>query len=121
MKRLTIHEIKEYILANYFDGDENVDACVDGDEEITVMFNIVKSLKKLAEYEDAEENGTLVKLPRKVGNNLYMIIFNKIFEEKLDKIVISYETEHYIFDEFSIGRDVFFTREDAEAALEKMK
>ena len=76
---------------------------------------------KLAEYEDAEEQGRLIKLPCKVGNNLYMIIFNKIFEEKLDKIVISYEAEHYIFDEFSVGRDVFFTREEAEAALEKMK
>lgn len=62
MERLTVNEIKEYILANYFDGDENANACVEGDEEITVMANIVKSLEKLAEYEDREEKGELMKV-----------------------------------------------------------
>lgn len=148
MKRLTIHEIKEYIIANYFDGDENVDACVDGDEEITVMANIVKSLEKLAEYEDAEENGTLIKLPCKVGDKVYPLSYGYYQEYIIVSVNYSAEAgsqycefeiesaDHEAYDTFElddIGNRVFFDkderdkkfaeciRREEETALEKMK
>lgn len=121
MKRLTNREIKEYILANYFDGDENVDACVDGDEEITVMANIVKLLEKLAEYEGAEEAGRLIRLPCKVGDKVYTINFPFITEDEIEQVIVAYETRTEVFNEWEIGQYAHFTREEAEAALEEWK
>lgn len=77
-----------------------------------------EALEKLAEYEDAEEQGQLIKLPCKIGDKVYIIINHKIFEEKLVNTTIGYETEHYLFDELS---DLFFTHKEAEEALEKME
>lgn len=107
---------------------------------------------KLAEYEDAEENGTLIKLPCKVGDKVYKIeefvdsdickeceFYYKggmgdspecsktrygsrppkcmtIDERIADKNFIFHCLEYDLFEKF-----VFLTREEAEAALEKMK
>ena len=73
-------------------------------------------LKKLAEYETAEEEGRLVVLPCKVGTRVYEIYQfcgygaweieeHKIKLEDLDKI----------------GKTVFPTRKEAEKALKEME
>lgn len=49
---MTTEKIKEYILANWFDGDENFDAFAGGDEEYTTMAAVVKALEKLSDYEN---------------------------------------------------------------------
>lgn len=99
---------------------------------------------RLAEYEDAEEQGLLVRLPCKVGDSYFII--RKYCDEHGE---LPYATEHWGSDclgcseacngEFrikegrfndvaqivtfakSIGKTIFLTEEEAEKALEEMK
>lgn len=73
---------------------------------------------KLATYEDAEEQGLLVRLPCKVGDTVY-----RIWKVDGRESVVSthcFDTVAHIvewLDKF--GKTVFATREEAEAALAK--
>ena len=97
--------------------------------------------KKLAAYEDAEEQGLLVQLPCKVGDKVYQISENfiepctvetiflgnymdrngnccnmaEIYYDRDDCPYVS--TEIYFTD---IGKTVFLTREEAKAKLKEM-
>lgn len=88
---------------------------------------------KLKEYEDAEEQGQRVKLPCKAGDKVYVIeeIFpsnRSLYKRRIKEIDISsiefFLNEIFIHDydgiEYLIG-EIFFTRKEAEVALEKMK
>ena len=93
-----------------------------------------KICNKLAEYEDLEEQGLLLKLPCKVGDTVYSITRDFISEYIVESIRIY---EHSIqfywkctkgiyhnvvgFANFDIGKTVFLTKQEAQAALEKMK
>lgn len=75
-------------------------------------------IKKLAAYEDAEEQGRLVILPCKVGDTVYVvknvvsrgypdpIITKQIFEEK------------FRYEHLNFSQNVYLTYEEAEIALE---
>lgn len=92
-------------------------------------------VKKLAEYETAEEEGRLVWLPCKIGDVLYLPIDfqNRIYTGKcvgfeysrmrrkwVVKVFTSEERNSYeAFEHF--GKTFFLTREEAEKALEEMK
>ena len=101
-------------------------------------------LEKLADYEDLEEQGLLVRLPCKVGDMLWYNILGytesyeiKAFsygycdgyieagEEIRDEIIFYCEnhTGSIIgsFPVSGIGKTVFLTREEAEKKLEEMK
>lgn len=104
--------------------------------------NVRKALYKLAEYEDLEEQGLLLKLPCKVGDTVYEICEGFIepctvevifFADYTDKdgnysymAEIHYErkdcpyvsTEIYFTD---FGKTVFLTQEQAEEALKRME
>lgn len=99
------------------------------------------AIQRLAEYEDAEEQGLLVRLPCKVGDSYFII--RKYCDEHGE---LPYATEHWGSDclgcseacngEFrikegrfndvaqivtfakSIGKTIFLTEEEAEKALE---
>lgn len=85
------------------------------------------ALQKLAAYEDAEEQGRLVRLPCKVGDTIYVIHDGKIWSGEVYHIGYSdYYGEitatAYVkrgigaaFEHF--GKLAFLTREEAEAAL----
>jgi hypothetical protein len=102
------------------------------------------AIQKLAEYEDAEEQGKLLMTPCKIGDTVWVItsLYNlgfdgndecEIFECTVDAIafyksgrsqvrlyfVTEYFNEHVRFDDF--GKTVFLTKEEAEVVLEKMK
>ena len=83
--------------------------------------------KKLAEYEDLEEQGRLIKLPCKVGNKIYTVEDGYVYDFKADTIEVRKENGKYIFciaymdfkaEDF--GKTVFLTKEEAEKALEEM-
>lgn len=88
-----------------------------------------KVLQKLADYEDLEEQGLLLKLPCKVGDTLYFVSRNKIIEELIvlkityqDKFIITFRDESNDIGNVSekyIGKTVFLTKEEAEKALER--
>lgn len=73
-------------------------------------------LTKLAEYEDLEEQGRLIKLPCKVGTDIYYIL--GIPNETpctIDSCVFELSDIH------KIGKTLFLTREEAEAKLEELR
>lgn len=89
---------------------------------------IIKSVfERLAEYEDAEEAGRLIKLPCAVGDTVYVIKRNEVKTYTVNHftiikngvyayLVISYSEKSLVsVDDF--GKTVFLTRKEAEAAL----
>ena len=96
-------------------------------------------LKKLADYEDLEEQGLLVRLPCKVGDTVYRVdagAKQPIIPMTVSEIhFLCYKNERAVrFDAIGkedmgescyrledIGRIVFLTHEEAEKKLEEMK
>lgn len=112
MERLTIRDGNEI----YFNCGEKVDIT---EKEMKHMM-----LKRLARYEDAEEQGRTVSLPCCVGDMVYyrkgMFIYGDdvkcIVLDGLDNQVIVDGNHCYMFSDF--GVNVFLSREEAEKALE---
>lgn len=98
-------------------------------------------IEKLADYEDAEEQGLLLRLPCKVGDKAYVIAnktrlyemeilsiypFGALYEDEEKEISRVYNLfldgnvyyKHCTFYDF--GKTVFLTREEAEKALAEM-
>ena len=63
----------------------------------------------------AEQDGLLVALPCKVGDKVYQIDAERVYESEVKGII--YDAGHIDFDERAIGKTVFLTLEEAEAAL----
>lgn len=98
---------------------------------------VSEMIKKLAEYETAEEEGRLVVLPCKVGDTLFCFSRVKIYLFKVRCIRIYEErTEielwyagdeenlkfwHITISEQDIGYGFFLTRGEAEKALKEME
>lgn len=113
-----------------------LNACEPDDEEIEAVYH------RLKEYEDAEEQGLLLRLPCKVRDTVYQISENfiepctvetiflgnymdrngnccnmaEIYYDRYDCPYVS--TEIYSTD---IGETVFLTKEEAEAKLAEME
>lgn len=100
---------------------------------------IQQVFKKLADYEDLEDQGLLVRLPCKVGDTVYRV--NAGAKQPIIPMTVSeihflcYKNERAVrFDAIGkedmgescyrledIGKTVFLTREEAEKKLEEMK
>ncbi|MCI5892731.1 MAG: hypothetical protein MRZ66_04945 [Clostridiales bacterium] len=99
-----------------------------------------KICQKLADYEDAEENGLLVRLPCKPGDTVYVIYCGYVTSAKVMAVYIDciggmfdlkikantensivfeniIDGDNYAFND--IGKTVFLNREEAEQALEE--
>ena len=107
------------------------------------------ALEKLADYEDLEEQGLLVRLPCKVGDTVWVVtspinVFGydeydgdaeyEVYESFLSSVsyyasgeqfrIYAKVTNSFIvayFRECDFGESIFLTREEAEKELEKMK
>lgn len=88
-------------------------------------------LNKLAEYEDLEEQGLLLKLPCKVGTTVYSVA-RDCGGDTLDCRCMDCEDCRYLytyveenaFDTWmcdEIGKSIFLTEQEAQSELEKMK
>ena len=104
---------------------------------------VPKLYKHLAEYEDLEEQGLLLKLPCKVGTVAYLIDHNFVrMERKPIKCIIDEFTVDRYNDCYAVlngaenfymmrrfrainikqfGETIFLTKEEAEKALEKLE
>ncbi len=108
-----------------------------------------KAIKKLAKYEDLEEQGLLARLPCKVGDTVWVVtspinVFDydeydgdaeyEVYESFLSSVsyytsgeqfrIYAKVTNSFIaayFRECDFGKSVFLTREEAEKKLEKLK
>ena len=116
-------------------GYENCDTC----EENCPYLNqndcpcLQEILEKLAEYEDFEEQGKLLKLPCKAGQKVYLL--RKDIKTVIDGEITSFDIGEFAkdmrifitndnrytnisFDK--VGDIVFFTKKEAEAALKEL-
>lgn len=91
-----------------------------------------RAFDKLADYEDLEEQGLLVRLPCKVGDSLYCIVNGEVKKLKVHSFGVSAfgitDIEFKYVDGFKIlrfigelGKTVFLTREEAEKKLEELR
>ena len=115
MERLTKWEDDSitYNEKREFECGEYCDSCSQGVGNCKTVENMIK---KLATYEDLEENGLLVRLPCKVGTEVYYIlgIPNKT-PCAIDKCVFK------LSDIDKIGESLFLTCKEAEKKLEELK
>ena len=128
---------------------ERYDVTPDGGSDVWVkQHDYISVARKLCDYEDLEEQGLLVRLPCKVGDDVYIIPsptvyrlniingyekLNKICHQHVGTIVITaghwYATsrEEYgvynekVLNDIAFGTTWFLTREEAEKKLEEMK
>ena len=107
----------------------------DSNKEIpTLVDNAEYWLKvyfKLKEYEDLEEQGRLVKLPCKIGTEVYditwwddvqekVVVKGKTYYRTIHKHKVSKSTFGYTdIDDF--GKTVFLTKSEAEQKLKEME
>lgn len=91
-------------------------------------------IEKLAEYEDAEEQGLLLWLPLKIGDTVYSVTRDFISEYKIcsiekynEGLFFNWKCENgmYInirgFTNYQIGKDVFLTQAEAKQKLKEME
>ena len=77
---------------------------------------------KLAELEDLEEQGRLLRLPCKVGDSVYRFGYADGKAYKVQKLVIrTLANLVAIMESGELGKSVFLTREEAEAKLKEME
>lgn len=85
--------------------------------------------KKLAEYEDADEQGLLLRLPCKVGDTMYRAIpklFRSYVKIVINEINITKNGIYITSDKGvswnvnEIGKTIFFTQEEADQKLKEM-
>lgn len=145
MERLTIRSKNSDMV--WFKDAENGNAHLEPCE-MTAHHNRM-ALDKLATYEDAEEQGLLLRLPCKVGDTVWVVTspFNVFDDIEYDNNMRSevYEafvssvtfykcgeqyrisakvTNHFIeqyFQKRDFGKIVFLTKEEAEAKLKEME
>ena len=88
-------------------------------------------LEKLAEYEDLEEQGLLLRLPCKVGDIVYSIAYNgKIYpvkatrEAKIVNGVLHIVCDSWKYSDLvscdDIGKTVFFTQTEVEQKVKEL-
>lgn len=124
---------------NRFGEADDYDTCVEYCELNNCDCNkcvIQRCFNKLAEYENLEEQGKLLKLPCSVGNMVYTISRGEVLPLKVSKIEIfllegketiqiectndvSYGCIHFLAKD--LGKRVFLTKTEAEELLKIRK
>ena len=84
---------------------------------------MLKGIQKLGAYEDADEQGLLLRLPVPEGTEVYVIVEAYSFGEVGDEAekwfsIHKDKFSRNMIEEF--GKTVFLTREEAEQALKQM-
>lgn len=124
MERLTNRNYGENSCAVY---TSYCDACHNSDCHCELVEDMIE---KLAEYEDLEEQGRLIKLPCKVGDTLYRLVpnlYRKYVEIKIAQFVINENGIYFITNKGvswsagEIGKTVFLTKPEAEAKLKELR
>lgn len=117
-------------LAAYEDSGVTPERVVWMKEVIEIAFDHDKSrVERAHELHVADKEGRVVVLPCKVGDKLYRVLAEEIFEHRVGSMKYfaiqgRWDIETYPFCpcvESSIGKTVFLSREEAEKALAEME
>lgn len=113
---------------------ERMENAPDGESNVWVKnHDYIKASEKLAEYEDLEEQGLLVRLPVEIGTELFqpcadrksiirsIVINNTITDDDIYIGIVDERGNERHYSKKSIGKTVFLAREEAEKELEEMK
>ena len=118
---------------------ERYDITPDGESDVWVkQHDYISAVRKLCDYEDLEEQGLLVRLPCKVGTEVFVIFpgINHYAKCQIKKIEIKpniFEKICYFIEPVvrrgqylkyfnnKFGETIFLTREEAEKKLKEMK
>lgn len=122
--------------------------CADAHEDCNTAYEVDRcqryvAFRKLADYEDAEEQGLLLRLPCKVGDKLYYTdsYYNVVVPVRLNEVITQFVGinnyayqynccsfdgcgdiyEEYEFDNNDFGKTVFLTKKEAKAKLKEME
>ena len=120
-KGIASNERKVMPCSNYCDSCGNADCDT-----------VRKMIRKLADYEDLEEKGLLIRLPCQLGRTLYVFdVLTGLVETKLkeynrvpyfgDNMIFEINGENVAFPLTDIGKSVFFTRREAEEKIKEME
>lgn len=120
---ITYNERRNIMCSTYCDN------CSKGAGDCDTMKDMIN---RLAELEDLEEQGLLVKLPCKVGDYLYCIVNGEVKKLKVHSFGVSdfeiTDIEFKYVDGFKavrfvgeVGKTVFLTSKEAEKKLEELK
>lgn len=118
--------------------DEFVDCVKDMASRLALIENILGDdydLDRLKEMVEADKDGRCVVLPCKIGDTVYDIQMGKITEKTIISIpFLMSKSINYLclqainnrgalttIETENLGKTVFYTREEAEAALERME
>lgn len=74
-------------------------------------------LKRIRELAQADTEGRCVVLPCKVGDTVYQVDDTRVYALEVRNLI--YDAGILAFDESTIGKTVFLTRAEAEAALRR--
>lgn len=98
---------------------------------LSKIFGEDYNLDRLKELVQADREGKVILRKTKEGSKVYIILLGRIFPFDVISATWNsknavYEAEHgkclrYMFNDADIGISVFLTREEAEAALERME
>lgn len=79
---------------------------------------IIDCLERLEHYEELEKQGSLLKLPCKVGDTVYKLWYADGIPYKVNPVKIrSLDNVVAMMEDGAFGRTVFLTEEEAEKAL----
>lgn len=123
MERLTIRSKNSDMVwfKDAKNGNAHLEPC-----EMTAHHNRM-ALDKLATYEDAEEQGQILRPPCKVGDTIYIVFHNHTigkstvvsFKMIAEGWAVKTNDWSYLFTDF--GKTVFLTKSEAEAKLKEME
>lgn len=110
-------------------GDDLVEAADRIEAQAKEIEKLREQLRHLEGLAKADKDGRLVVLPCKVGDTLFRVFAGEILEHKVRNMRYLAIQGRWDIDttpfcsyvESSIGKTIFLTREEAEAALEAIK
>lgn len=86
------------------------DDCETDVEALTIAIDTLEKLKE----------GKLIELPCKVGDTVYQVDVERIYESKVKNII--FDTDGGLaFDQNAIGTSILLTKEEAEKKLEELR
>ena len=106
------------------------ETCTEHDEEKSCdNCPIQKAFEKLAEYEDLEEQGKLLKMPCAVGDTVYVVMTYLGYVEEIvitgfsvaSNVIFMMCDEETGYREDLFGKTIFLTRQEAEDKLAEME
>lgn len=140
MERLTLDNaikyIKEVARKNRINKEKNTiilpNSFISSNDCADKYGQVAKWLEELKFYKDLEEQGLLVRLPCKIGDDLYCIVNGEVKKLKVHSFGVPdfeiTDIEFKYVDGFKIvrfvgelGKTVFITREEAEKKLKELK